>query len=182
MLLKHKKSSSFNIEDTDVVILCGGRGERLRSLINDRPKPLAEINGKPFLDILIDYAAGFGFKRFILCAGYMGDMIEDYYKKKSAIFRILISNEKGPLGTAGAIKNAEPFIKSSPFLVLNGDSICRLNLHKFLKFHAAKKAMFSIALSKMKNSGDYGNIILDTRTGRIKAFKEKSELKTRLVL
>ena len=59
------------MSDIDVLILCGGLGTRLCEVVADRPKPMAEMNERPFLDILIDHFAGFGFKRFILCAGYM---------------------------------------------------------------------------------------------------------------
>ena len=94
------------IQDIDVVVLCGGLGERLRGVLGNYPKPMVEINGSPFLDILIHYVAGYGFTRFILCTGYRSDLIKRYYKDKRTGFTVLISNEERPLGTAGAIKNA----------------------------------------------------------------------------
>ena len=66
----------------DVVILCGGVGARLGAEMEGRPKPMVDINGKPFLDILIEYVSSFGFNRFILCTGYKSKFIEDYYRKK----------------------------------------------------------------------------------------------------
>jgi NDP-sugar pyrophosphorylase family protein len=159
-------------KDIDVVILCGGRGERLRSILKDCPKPMVEINGRPFLDILIDYVVSFGFKRIILCIGYKGDKIKHYYQKKDTSSIILFSEEKEPLGTAGAIKKAELLINSNPFFVLNGDSICQLDLNGFFNFHIKKKGLFSIALSNVQNGDSYGKVVLG-KSGRIREFNEK---------
>ena len=89
------------LANTDVVILCGGAGTRLSAVVADRPKPMAEMNQRPFLDILIDYFAAFGLKRFILCAGHMSQVIKDHYSKKEGSLKFIISEEKTPLGTAG---------------------------------------------------------------------------------
>lgn len=166
----------LKINDVDVVILCGGRGTRLRPLVKDRPKGLAEINGKPFLDILIDYLANFGFKRFILCIGYLGQNIKQHYQNQHSSLKILFSEEKKPLGTAGAVKNAEPLIKSNPFLVLNGDSFCRINLYEFINFYIRKKALVSIALTKAKRASAYGAVSLSP-SQQILTFDEKVKQK-----
>ena len=159
----------------DVVILCGGKGERLQGVVKDRPKPMAEVAGRPFLDILIDYAAAFGFKRFILCAGYMGDVIKEYYQRREGLsVKVVVSQEKEPLGTAGAVKNAQALIKSSPFLAMNGDSLCKLDLLKFIRFHEEKDASFSMALARSKGGSDYGRVDIDN-SGRIISFNEKTE-------
>jgi D-glycero-alpha-D-manno-heptose 1-phosphate guanylyltransferase len=156
----------------DVLLLCGGLGKRLRPLLRDKPKPMIEICGKPFLDILIDYTAGFGFRRFILCTGYKSALIKKHYEAMKGSLDIVISHESRPRGTAGAVKNAEPFIHSSPFLVLNADSFCPINFMDFLKFHREKKAMASVALTKKTGAGDYGSIVID-RKGKITGFHEK---------
>jgi D-glycero-alpha-D-manno-heptose 1-phosphate guanylyltransferase len=160
-------------QEIDVVILCGGLGTRLRGIINDRPKVMAEINGRPFLDILINYIKRFGFTRFILCVGYMGNVIKEYYRNKCSGMAILFSEEREPLGTAGAIKNAEKLIRSEMFLVLNGDSICEINLEDFLRFHNSKKALHSIVLATIDNPADYGVIKVD-EDQKILGFSEKT--------
>lgn len=162
-----------NPENIDVVILCGGLGTRLRGIINDRPKVMAEIKGRPFLDILIDHISNYKFRRFILCVGYMKEFVKEYYEKKNKGLTILFSEEKEPLGTAGAIKNAEPLIKSNPFLVMNGDSFCDINLKSFLDFHIEKKASTSIALVPPEKDADYGVVALDNNR-RIVSFNEKA--------
>jgi NDP-sugar pyrophosphorylase family protein len=148
-------------QNIDVVILCGGLGTRLQGVIDDRPKSMAEINGRPFLDILIHYVVRYGFTRFILCTGYKSNMIRRYYEKNRGKLLFLFSEESEPLGTAGAIKNAESFIKSDIFLVLNGDSLCEIDLEDFLKFHIGKRALSSIVLTNIKSPKDYGVIELD---------------------
>jgi len=156
----------------DVVLLCGGLGTRLKKIVHDRPKPMAEINRRPFLDILIDYVSDYGFRRFILCTGYKGDVIRKYYETKNAHAVFLFSEEKEALGTGGAIKNAEPLIQSEVFMVMNGDSFCDLNMHDFVNYHDSKKAFASIALVKKEMSLDCGVVRTDG-DGRIIGFHEK---------
>ena len=162
----------LNSKEIDVIVLCGGLGKRLRSVISDRPKPMAEIGHRPFLDILIAYTSRYGFRRFILCLYYMKEVIKEYYRGKGIIF----SEEEEPLGTGGAIKKAEPLIKSSPFLVMNGDSFIPLDLNKFITFHSEKKAAVSIALAKAEKTEDYGAVRLGDDE-RIVNFSEKRKEK-----
>lgn len=164
---------AMNSREIDVVILCGGQGKRLRKMVSDRPKPLARINGQPYLDILIDQVASFGFRRFILCIGYMGNKIKQYYQKKRSPLTILFSEEKKPLGTGGAIKNAKSLIQSNPFLVLNGDSFCQVDFCEFVDFHMRKEALLSIVLVKTEKTKDYGVISLGD-SQRIVKFDEKA--------
>lgn len=162
------------LKDIDVVVLCGGIGSRLAEVVNDRPKPMAEINHQPFLDILIDYFTGFGFRRFILCAGYMSEVIQDYYNQKSSMVEFIISYEQAPLGTAGSVKNAEEFIRSDPFLVTNGDSFCPVNLAEFYNFHSSRQALLSIAAVESEETADRGLLTLDSLQ-RIVSFEEKEQ-------
>ena len=156
----------------DVVILCGGFGKRLQRVVKDIPKPMARIKQHPFLSILIDFIASYGFKCFILCTGYKADIIERYYKHKTNKLIIEFSREEKPLGTGGAIKNAENYIKSSPFLVANGDSFCKVNLKEFVDFHFKKSALISIAAANTDVCDDYGVITINNLQQIVK-FNEK---------
>ena len=158
--------------DVDVVILCGGKGTRLSEVVRDRPKPMSEINGRSFLDILIGYVSGFGFKRFILSVGYKADYIKDYYKNNRFSFEILFSRENEPLGTAGGVKQAENLVQSNPFLVMNGDSFCPVDLLQFLDFHSKKGALVSVVVVESEDARDFGTICLDD-SQRIVRFEEK---------
>lgn len=162
----------LSLSKIDVVILCGGYGKRLQGVIKDIPKPMAKIKHRPFLSILIDFIASYGFRRFILCTGYKADIIERYYRQRYNNLIIEFSREEKPLGTGGAIKNAENYIKSSPFLVANGDSFCKINLKEFVDFHFKKSALISIAVTKTDICDDYGTINIDD-SHRIIEFNEK---------
>ncbi len=154
------------------VVLCGGLGKRLRKIVGSRPKPMVLVNGRPFLDFVIERLLKYDISNIILCAGYKSDTIKKYYNRKKIAANIVISNEKKPLDTAGAVKNANSKIKSNPFFVLNGDSICTVDFSKMLDFHIRKRASATIALTKMKKISDYGVVALDSE-GKITAFNEK---------
>lgn len=159
-------------QNMDAVILCGGRGTRLRPLISDRPKALAPFGDSTFLDILIDSLKSQGFHRFILCVGYMKDQIKNHIAERSDL-SIRFSEETEPLGTGGALKKARPLIQSDTFFVLNGDSICDLDLHEFYTFHKTKNSLLSMALVRKKETGDFGSVVLNGSSG-ITSFKEKT--------
>jgi NDP-sugar pyrophosphorylase family protein len=160
------------MEQLDVVILCGGQGTRLRSVVWDRPKPMAEISGRPFLDLLIDYASSYGLTRFVLCTGYQSEIIERYYQRYSGPLTIIISKEDAPLGTGGGVKLAGPKILSDPFFVLNGDSYCPADLEAFTAYHLSRQASITLVVSETKTASDFGSIIMEP-TGRITSFQEK---------
>lgn len=160
--------------EIDVVILCGGFGKRLQRVVRNIPKPMAKIKQRPFLDILIDFIASYGFRHFILCTGYKADTIEKYYRQKNSNLSIEFSREGKPLGTGGAIKNAENYIKSSPFLVANGDSFCKINLIEFIDFHLKKEALISIAATNTYVCDDYGVITINNLQQIVK-FNEKAK-------
>ncbi|MEK9148068.1 MAG: sugar phosphate nucleotidyltransferase, partial [Patescibacteria group bacterium] len=105
-------------------ILAGGLGTRLRSVLADKPKVLAEIYGRPFLSYLLDQLNDAGVRRVVLLIGYRGDEIRnvfgDYYKN----LKIRYSEESSPLGTGGAVRLALPILDSDPAFIMNGDSFC----------------------------------------------------------
>jgi len=162
-------------KDIDVLILCGGKGKRLRKISGAIPKPMVCVGGRPFLDILIDYLRASGFKRFILGLGYRADFIKKYYKaRKIPGIEIVFSREKSPLGTGGAVKKAKRLIKSEVFLVLNGDSFSEFNAADFIKFYDQKKAAILLLLRKVKNAREFGAVTIDSRSA-ITCFSEKNK-------
>jgi NDP-sugar pyrophosphorylase family protein len=167
------------LNSIDAVILCGGLGTRLRSVIGESPKPMAEFDHEPFLNVLIRDLRAQGFGRVILCAGYKAKVIEDYYRQHDLGMEVVVSKEPRPLGTAGAILHARRSIKSETFVVLNGDSYCRVDYAKLLAFHLQKKAIASMVIVEVKNKKDFGIIVLD-KTKKIVGFSEKTALKARI--
>jgi len=163
------------LEKVDVVILCGGLGERLRPVIKDQPKVLAKIGGKTFLDILINNLLLYGLKNIILSVGYLKEQIKNHFNynyDENYDCKISFSEEEQPLGTGGALRKAKPLIRSNPFMVMNGDSICKVDLRSFIDFHIEKKALLSIVLAHSKRAEDYGSVTLDD-SQRITSFNEK---------
>lgn len=158
----------------DVLILSGGLGTRLRPMISDLPKSLAPVNDKSFLDLLIANLSNQGFKRFILLIGYLGERIIEHFSSVDQL-DIVFSVEKKILGTAGAVKNAEPLINSDPFLVLNGDSLCDINYNGLIDFHKSKQSSLTIAISKSREAQDYGQIEIG-KDNRIVSFSEKKSI------
>jgi len=162
---------STNLKDIDVIILCGGLGTRLRPVVPDRPKALAKIEDKTFLDILIDELLKHGFKNIILCVGHLKEQIKDHFNFEKD-YNIVFSEEEYSLGTGGALKNAKSLIKSDTFMVMNGDSICNVDFKNFFDFHIDRKATLSMVLTRSPNTLDYGNVALD-ESQRIISFEEK---------
>jgi D-glycero-alpha-D-manno-heptose 1-phosphate guanylyltransferase len=161
----------MEIQDCDAIILCGGLGTRFREVIENRPKGLAPLAGKPILELLIDDLVSQGIRRIILCVGYLREQIIDHFKNRYDV-EILFSIEETPLGTGGAIKNAANLIKSEHAIILNGDSLCKVSFKDFFLFHCSKKSILSIVVTPAEDSKDYGNITLG-ENGRIVSFKEK---------
>src|SRR4051812_43140338 len=101
------------------LILAGGYGRRLRSVVADKPKPMADVNGKPFLEYQIEELVGFGVTDVVLCVGYLAGQIQAYFGNGSRWgARIAYAVERQPLGTAGALRNAHHLVPET-FFVLN---------------------------------------------------------------
>ena len=159
----------------DVVVLCGGLGKRLRPVVSDQPKVLARIGNKTFLDILIHNLLVHGFRSIILSVGYLKEQIESHFycnRDGERDYTISFSEEEEPLGTGGALKNAKPLIRSDPFMVVNGDSICEIGLKDFVAFHRQKGGLLSLVVARSKTAQEYGSIILGD-SQRVISFNEK---------
>ncbi len=155
------------------VILAGGFGKRLRPISYLYPKPMVPINGKPFLEYLMNFLKIQGVSEFILCLHYMADKFIEYFNDGSKFgFKIKYSIEEKPLGTAGAIRKVEDHLDTT-FLVLNGDTYLNLNIRRMLRFHQDNGNLGTISLVKMRDTFRYGLVRLsDDR--RIIGFSEKA--------
>jgi NDP-sugar pyrophosphorylase family protein len=163
----------MKIAESDMLVLCGGLGTRFQEVSTTQPKALASVGNKPFLDYLIDDYVRQGFTRIILCTGHLSKLIEDHYKDGPYADYIVISEESQPLGTGGAIRNAQPHIYSDAFFVANGDSICSVNYGDILSFHDEKKSSLTIVVSAHDGRDDIGVIRTDDNS-RILSFSEKN--------
>ena len=155
------------------ILLCGGMGTRLRSVVSDRPKPMADICGKPFLQYLLEMLRDKGITEVIFALGYMGEMIEEYFQDGSAFgLKITYSYEEEPLGTGGAIRNALPKILEEEVLVLNADTYFPMDYQGLLRFHQENDGDFSLATRVVPDISRYGAVRRDA-AGRILAWNEK---------
>tara|TARA_B100001778_G_C18474287_1_gene577244 strand:+ start:48 stop:767 length:720 start_codon:yes stop_codon:yes gene_type:complete len=164
----------INFSQIPAIILSGGLGKRIRGEIGEEiPKPMAPINGKPFLEHLLRYIMGFGIEEVILLCGYKHNKIVEYFQDGSKLnLKIGYSIEKKPLGTGGAIINALDKIQHDKFIVFNGDSIFKANLQKFVKHHFQKKNVATLALKEIEDCSRYGSAIM--RRGKIIKYVEKN--------
>lgn len=159
-------------DSPDLLVLCGGQGTRLRSVLIDRPKPLAMIGDRPFIEFVIAPFVRQGVRRVILCTGHLGHQFEEWYADRAHTFELIFSREATPVGTAGAIRHASRWITSRTVIVANGDSVCNIDLRRLLACHVEKRAQATLALTNVDERHDVGVVSMDARQ-RITAFHEK---------
>jgi NDP-sugar pyrophosphorylase family protein len=155
----------------DAVILSGGFGLRLRGVIGETAKPMAPINGRPFLELLLRQLKRHGFSRVILGVGYKHETIREYFGEQACGLELVYSIETSPLGTAGALRQAAGYIATDNFLVMNGDSYTDADLSGLLQKHAGSNAAVTVVVISETRS-DAGSVVLD-QNGKVKNFAEK---------
>ena len=163
---------SANLLPFTAFILAGGLGTRLQPVVSDRPKPMALVDGVPFLEMLLHSLAGKGVRDFVMLSGYRGDAIEEYFRGwGSHEVRVRFSREEKPLGTGGAVKLAERFA-TDPTLLVNGDTFYDADVHELLRFHRITGADVTLSLMPVENAARYGSVDVD-EDGRVMGFHEK---------
>lgn len=154
------------------VILVGGEGTRLRPLTYDTPKSMVPVLNQPFLKHTIAHLRQCGVANIILALNYLPEVIQDHFGDGSDLgVQLVYAVENDPLGTAGAVKNAEPYLNST-FAVLNGDVFTSLDIADMLAFHQRKGAKATIALTWVDNPCAFGVVETDNDK-RVRRFVEK---------
>lgn len=156
----------------EAIILAGGLGTRLRSVVSDLPKCMAPVAGKPFLHYVIDHLQKQGVNKFIFSIGYKSESIIEYLKDQYSTLNIQYAIENTPLGTGGAIKLACKKTTEKNVLVLNGDTLFKIDVNVLSTLHAQWKADCTLCLKPMKNFDRYGLVELDDEN-IVLSFKEK---------
>jgi D-glycero-alpha-D-manno-heptose 1-phosphate guanylyltransferase len=161
-------------EEIPVLLLVGGMGTRLRSVVPSKPKSLAPVGDIPFLELLVLQLRSQGIRRLVMCTGYQAEQVQgEFGDGRKWGVRIEYSNEPRPLGTAGAIKFAEQLLlQASDFLAMNGDSFLQFDFRQFNRFHREHGGLASIAVRGVADASRYGTVHLDERN-RVVAFREK---------
>jgi D-glycero-alpha-D-manno-heptose 1-phosphate guanylyltransferase len=160
------------VDAMEAIILAGGFGTRLQSVLKDVPKPMAPIQNRPFLSYVLDYLLRWRIGRILLSVGYKHEVIRSYFGPAYNGMEIDYVVESKPLGTGGAIRQALKRAQGSDVMVLNGDSFLNADLDSMAGFHAGHASLLTLAVKPMRNVDRYGTVIV--KDGRIVHFEEKT--------
>jgi len=177
------------------VILAGGLGTRIAEENNLRPKPMVEIGGQPILWHIMKYYSHFGFNEFIICCGFMGHMIKeyfaDYYLHRSDItfdfnvgnkmtvhsnvaepWRVTLVDTGAKSQTGGRVRRIRDYVKDEPFLLTYGDGVSDIDLHRLIEYHKSQDTV--ITISAVQPGGRFGLIDFG-KHDKVCGFREKSK-------
>ena len=164
----------------ECIILAGGLGTRLRTVVADLPKCMAPVAGRPFMDYVIDYFLAQGIEKFILALGYKAEVIIGHIEENYPTLDVQYSIEIEPLGTGGAIKKACGLLEGKKAIVINGDTLYKVDLAKANAAFALQPSDCTLLLKPMVNFERYGVVQLN-ENNTITAFKEKQFYETGLI-
>lgn len=169
-----RNSSTLMKFPQTAIILAGGLGTRLRTVVADRPKVLAPVAGQPFLNYVLNHVVSQGVQNIVLSAGYLAGQVQAFATQWQTIhpgYAIRIVQEEAPLGTGGALRLASAELKA-PFFALNGDTLFKVNLLELWQAHHSSTNLATIALLSITSHQARGYVDL-ADNGKIKAFIEK---------
>ena len=166
--------------NTEAIILAGGFGTRLKSVVDDVPKPMAPVSGTPFLYYILNYLQKEGIKKVVLSVGYKHEIISNYFGNEFLQMSVDYAIEDTPLGTGGGILNALKKCSEEQVFIINGDTFFPVPLNDLYARHIQKKAETTVALKQTNDSGRYGTVSINENSF-ITSFKEKSESSASLI-
>ncbi len=158
----------------EAIILAGGKGTRLHGVVDDLPKVMAPVNGRPFLEYVLDHLHDHIIEHVVLSVGYKKEAIMGHFGNRYRDILIDYAIEEEPLGTGGGIRKAFELIRGSRAFVLNGDTLFRLDLVRHFDFHTIRRTDFSVTLREVEDVSRYGAVEID-EDKKIVAFREKGE-------
>ena len=164
----------------EAIILAGGLGTRLRSVVSDVPKCMAPVTGKPFLYFVIEHLLSQGVNTFIFSVGYKSEMIINYVNEQYPNLNKQFSTEAEPLGTGGAVKLACSLATEKDVLILNGDTLFKIDVETVSDFHASCDADCTLSLKSMEFFDRYGVVELN-EDASVASFKEKQFYESGLI-
>ena len=158
------------------IVLAGGLGTRLRSVVQNVPKPMAPVQGKPFLELLLSYYRAQGITRFILSVGHLAHIIQDHFGNTWQDCVIDYSVETQPLGTGGGILQASTLLEPDDHtcLALNGDTFFAINVDALALFHAQKNAAISLSAFSSTDVARYMGMDIN-ESDRVSGLNVKSQ-------
>ena len=156
----------------EVIILAGGLGTRLRSVVSNVPKPMAPIGNRPFLEILMDHLLKYGTTLIVLSTGYLHEKIERHFGSAYKGVALTYAVEDEPLGTGGGIRNAVAMCDEDNIVVVNGDTLFSIDYDELANFHQRHQSRLSVVLRQVDDVSRYGSVQTDC-ADRINRFTEK---------
>lgn len=165
----------------ECIILAGGMGTRLQSVVSDVPKCMAPVAGHPFLYYLLTALTKAGFKHIILALGYKHEIIEEWIGANPFPVKISTVIEDTPLGTGGAVKLALSKATTDEVFILNGDTFFGVNYPEMQDLHKQTHASATVALKKMEKFDRYGVVDIEPQANRILCFNEKQYCESGLI-
>lgn len=153
------------------ILLAGGLGTRLRTVVADRPKVMAEVAGRPFLEHLLLRLTRQGVRRVVLAVGYLHEQIIGHFGSSWNGLTLTYSVEEEPLGTGGAIRKALDQIDDGPCFVLNADTWLEFDMSAMEAAHVEAAACLTMAVRPLDDVGRFG--ALELAAGRVVGFHEK---------
>lgn len=180
-----------------VVILCGGQGTRLREETEFRPKPLVDVGGRPVLWHIMKFYAHFGFREFILCLGYRGQMIKEYFLNYEAMnsdftialgdhhaikyheahgeqdYKVTLIDTGLDTATGGRVARTRPYVKDDLVMVTYGDGLADVDLAALIDFHQKHGKLATV--TTVRPTSRFGILELDQK-GAVKRFSEKPQV------
>lgn len=159
------------------LILAGGLGTRLRPIVSDRPKPMAEIKGRPFITLVFDQLLKCGIDRAVLCLGHLGELVPPALGDRYGDLKLEYSFETTPLGTGGALRNAQALVPDAEFFALNGDSLCDLDFRALEAAHTQRGAELTLVALHRDDRSRSGALAADT-SGRVTSFESRPRTPT----
>ncbi|RAU21886.1 nucleotidyl transferase [Paramagnetospirillum kuznetsovii] len=166
------ESGDNGLGGIDVVVLAGGLGTRIRSVLGDIPKVLAPINGRPFLDHLLDHLAALGAGRVVLSLGVGADQVRAHLDGRDLPLQVLAVAEPAPLGTGGALRHVMPRLVGDPVMVMNGDTWLEADFAQFLAEHRRSGRAVSLLCVAVAEVSRYGRVEI-AADGQVTRFAEK---------
>lgn len=161
-------------EKIKVVILCGGKGTRLREKTESLPKPLIEIGDRPILWHIMKIYSAYGFRDFVLCLGYKGQMIQDYFEEHNEEkWKINFADTGEETQTGGRVKKIAPLIKEDHFMVTYGDGVSDIDIKTLYHFHLKHGKTGTVAA--VRPPSQFGLLSLGPQD-QVTSFREKPQL------
>ena len=158
----------------EAIVLAGGMGTRLKDALPDVPKSMAPVNGRPFLEYLLEYLDRWGFDKVILSVGHLHEQIIGYFGNAYKSVALEYSIEEEPLGTGGAVLKALQHVESYLAFIFNGDTYFDVNLQRLYDFRQIKEADFCMTIRFENDTARYGSVEMDNNN-RIVRFHEKGQ-------